>query len=100
MPLPIYMIQPLDRPHDNPISNIYTSFRSYARQAVANGDSINRVLGSLELDAGVDLSESDNTSASELSRWASQAVSSFGGEMSLAARLGAIHLHMKLMLVS
>ena len=94
------MIQPLGRPHEDPKSNVYTSFRHYARQAIADQGSVYRILGSSELDAGIDLSKSDNAAASELSRWASQVISSYGGGMSLAARLGAMHLHMKLMRVS
>ena len=97
--LPIYMVQPLHKPHDDPVSNIYTSFRDYARLAIANGASIDKILGSPDLDAGADLSKGDSMSASKLSRWASQVVSSYGG-LSLATRLAAIQLHMTFMRVS
>lgn len=98
--LPIYMIQPLHRPHDDPISNIYTSFRDYARLAIANGASIDKILGSPDQDAGADLSKGNSMSTSELSRWASQVVSSYGPGLSLATRLAAIQLHMTFLRVS
>ena len=100
MSLPIYMVPPLHKPHDDPMSSIYTSFRDYAREAIANGGSIDKILGSPTVDAGVDLSKGNSTSTSELSQWASQVASAYGGGMSLATRLGVIHLHMTFMRVS
>ena len=99
MLLPIHLIQPLEKPHDNPISNVYSEFRNDAREALADGAPVSAVLGPPELDAGAVLSDGDYASAGELSRWAGQLVSS-RDELSIASKLGIMFLIFKFMRVS
>ena len=97
--LPIYLIQPLEKAHDEPHSTLYSHFRESTRLKLAFGGSVDRLLGSSGLDAGVALSRSDWQSASELSRWTTQVISSLGGPLALAPKLGQMYLQFRLMRV-
>ena len=94
-----HLIQPLEARFDNRISNVYSSFRDYARRALGAGNTEERVLGTRDLDAGVILSSTDHNSASMLSKWCGEAISSCGIQ-SQASKLGTMLLMHKLMRVS
>lgn len=96
--LPAHFIQPRAQRHDSPISKVYSSFREFAQQAIANGESDRRVLGSFELNAGVIFSNGDFKTASFLSQWAGQVVSAWGLQ-SLAPKLGMMYMLFMLMRV-
>lgn len=96
---PIHMVQPPQRFHNDPLSNVYTFFRDYARKMIADGESIEKIPGSADTDEVIELSHPNSTSASELSRWASAVISAYSTS-SLARRLGAVHVYMKMMNVS
>ena len=96
--LSMHYIQPLEGPHSDPISKVYSSFRDLARQTLADGGSDCRVLGSRDLDAGVILGIADPQSTSMLSTWVGQVVSSYGMQ-SMASKLGLMNLMFKLMRV-
>ena len=81
------------------MSKVFSTFQDFARQAIAEGQSDSRVLGSFELNTGVIFSNSNFENASFLSQWAEQVVSAWGLQ-SLAPKVGAMYILFKLMRVS
>lgn len=97
--IPVHFFQPSAKSHDSPMSKVFSTFQDFARQAIAEGQSDSRVLGSFELNTGVIFSNSNFEHASFLSQWAEQVVSALGLQ-SLAPKIGAMYILFKLMRVS
>ena len=97
--IPVQFFQPSAKSHDSPMSKVVSTFQDFARQAIAEGQSDSRVLGSFELNTGVIFSNSNFENASFLSQWAEQVVSALGIQ-SLAPKIGAMYVVFKLMRVS
>ena len=93
-----HLIQPLEARLNHPISNVYSNFRDFARKSLTDGGSEENIIGTRDLDVGVILSRTDLQSASMLSKWCGEVISSHNIQTQ-ASKLGVMLLMFKLMRV-
>ena len=84
--------------HNQPISEVYSRFLSFARIALANGGLSESILGPPDCDVSPLLGKPDTEEQSQLSMWASQVVSAFSA-MPLVVKMGCMYFAFKLMRV-
>ena len=97
--IPVHCFQPREIDDPAPQSQVYSSFRAIAKNAMSSGTSLEQILGAPDVEPSLILDASKSANSSIISQWASGVMKSYSQQLGLAVQLGAASLILKLMRV-